>query len=227
MAEAITSIARVNDAQFMELQEYHFLSVSPIRLACRFQLHFDEDELVLVGVDYIVLHSRIAEVRTADAQVGMLVALPSLEEQAAVGLRHDHVVVGVDGESQGKPSGSTTVETLLGRGAGNNDKVSTTVYTHMCGSQSMKTMTLTEARNQLLKVADEMQRRPDEVVEVMKRGKRVMTLLSAEVYAAIIETLEVVADEKAFAKLRRAMTEIEEGKGLPWSTARRKLGLRD
>ena len=91
----------------------------------------------------------------------------------------------------------------------------------------MKTMTLTEARNQLLKVADEMERRPDEVVEVMKRGKRVMTLLSAKVYAAIIETLEVVADEKAFAKLRRAMTEIEEGKGLPWRTARRKLGLRD
>jgi len=91
----------------------------------------------------------------------------------------------------------------------------------------MKTMTLTEARNQLLKVADEMERRPDEVVEVTKRGKRVMTLVSAEVYAAIIETLEVVADEKAFAKLRRAMTEIEEGKGLPWSTARRKLGLRD
>ncbi len=91
----------------------------------------------------------------------------------------------------------------------------------------MKTMTLTEARNQLLKVADEMERRPDEVVEVMKRGKRVMTLLSADVYAAIVETLEIVADERAFAKLRRAMSEIDKGQGLPWSTARRKLGLSD
>lgn len=91
----------------------------------------------------------------------------------------------------------------------------------------MKTMTLTEARNQLLKVADEMERRPDEVVEVTKRGKRVMTLLSAEVYAAIVETLEVVEDEKAFAKLRRAMIEIEEGRGISWSSARRKLGLPD
>ena len=91
----------------------------------------------------------------------------------------------------------------------------------------MKTMTLTEARNRLLQVADEIERRPDEVVEVMKRGKRVMTLLSADVYAAIIETLEVVADEKAFAKLRRAMSEIEKGQALRWSTARRKLGLPD
>lgn len=91
----------------------------------------------------------------------------------------------------------------------------------------MKTMTLTEARNQLLKVAEEMERSPDEVVEVTKRGKRVMTLLSANVYAAIVETLEVVEDEKAFAKLRRAMVEIEEGRGIPWSVARRKLGLSD
>lgn len=91
----------------------------------------------------------------------------------------------------------------------------------------MKTMTLTEARNRLLKVADEIERRPEEVVEVTKRGRRVMTLLSADVYEAIVETLEVVADEKALAKLRRAMSEIEKGQGLPWSTARRKLRLSD
>ena len=89
----------------------------------------------------------------------------------------------------------------------------------------MKTMTLTEARNQLLKVAEEMERRPDQVVEVVKRGKKVMTLLSAEVYEAIVETLEVVADEAAFAKLRRALREIEAGKGMSWSDARKGLGL--
>ncbi len=89
----------------------------------------------------------------------------------------------------------------------------------------MKTMTLTEARNQLLKVAEEMERSPDQVVEVVKRGKKVMTLLSAEVYEAIVETLEVVADEAAFAKLRRAVREIEAGKGMSWSDARKGLGL--
>ena len=89
----------------------------------------------------------------------------------------------------------------------------------------MKTMTLTEARNQLLKVAEEMERRPDQVVEVVKRGKKVMTLMSAEVYEAIVETLEVVADEAAFAKLRRAVREIKAGKGMSWSDARKGLGL--
>ena len=44
----------------------------------------------------------------------------------------------------------------------------------------METMTLTQARNELLKVAEEMERRPDHVVEVVKRGKKVMTLLSDE-----------------------------------------------
>ncbi len=89
----------------------------------------------------------------------------------------------------------------------------------------MKTMTLTEARNQLLKVAEEMERRPDQVVEVVKRGKKVMTLLSAEVYEAIVETLEIVADEAAFAKLRKAIKEVEAGKAMSWSAAKKKLAL--
>jgi prevent-host-death family protein len=89
----------------------------------------------------------------------------------------------------------------------------------------MKTMTLTQARNELLKVAEEMERRPDQVVEVVKRGKKVMTLLSAEVYESIVETLEVMADEKTFAKLRRAVREIEAGKGISWGAARKELGL--
>jgi prevent-host-death family protein len=89
----------------------------------------------------------------------------------------------------------------------------------------MKTMTLTEARNQLLKVAEEMERRPDQVVEIVKRGKKVMTLLSAEVYEAIVETLEVIGDEETLAKLRRALREIEAGKGMSWSDARKELGL--
>ena len=89
----------------------------------------------------------------------------------------------------------------------------------------MKTMTLTEARNQLLKVADEMERRPDHVVSVLKRGKKVMTLVPAAVYDAIVETLEIVADEGTLAKLRRAIREIEAGKGKPWDAAREELGL--
>ena len=44
-----------------------------------------------------------------------------------------------------------------------------------------------------------------------------MTLLSAEAYKAIVETLEVIGDEATFAKLRRALREIQAGKGMPWT----------
>jgi PHD/YefM family antitoxin component YafN of YafNO toxin-antitoxin module len=52
-----------------------------------------------------------------------------------------------------------------------------------------------------------------------------MTLLSAEVYESIVETLEVMADENNYAKLRRAVKESEAGKGVSWSDARKGLGL--
>ena len=89
----------------------------------------------------------------------------------------------------------------------------------------MKTMTLTEARNQLLRVAKEMERNPDQTVEVVKRGKKVMTLLSSEVYDALRETLEILSDESTFAQLRQALREIQAGKTISWTTARRKLRL--
>jgi PHD/YefM family antitoxin component YafN of YafNO toxin-antitoxin module len=76
-----------------------------------------------------------------------------------------------------------------------------------------------------MKVAEEMERRPEHVVEVVKRGKKVMTLVSSEVYEALVETLEVLADESTFAKLRKALKEIEAGKGIAWSSAKEKLGL--
>ena len=77
----------------------------------------------------------------------------------------------------------------------------------------MKTMTLTEARNQLLKVAEE-----------MESGKKVMTL-STEVYEALVETLEIVADEATYAKLRRAIREIDAGKGTSWTAVHEELDV--
>lgn len=89
----------------------------------------------------------------------------------------------------------------------------------------MRTITLTEARNQLLKLADEMEKNPDALVQVVKRGRPVMTLMSAELYESLVETLDVLGDDAASTKLRRALREIEEGKGIPWKTARKRLGI--
>jgi PHD/YefM family antitoxin component YafN of YafNO toxin-antitoxin module len=88
-----------------------------------------------------------------------------------------------------------------------------------------KTVTLTEARNELLRIADELARRPSEVVEVSKRGQRVMTLLSSELYEALLETLDLLSDEATTKQLRQALKEIGAGKGMAWKAAKKRLGL--
>jgi prevent-host-death family protein len=89
----------------------------------------------------------------------------------------------------------------------------------------MKTITLTEARNQLLKLANDIEKNPGTVVEVVKRGRPVLTLMSSELYESIVETLEVLRDPPTTTKLRQALREIEQGKGIPWETAKERLGL--
>lgn len=89
----------------------------------------------------------------------------------------------------------------------------------------MKTLSLTQARNQLLRLAEEIDRDPSVVVEVHKRGKRVMVLLSADLYEALVETLDLAGDPAAVAALRRSIRDIEEGKGIPWNRVRGRLGL--
>jgi prevent-host-death family protein len=89
----------------------------------------------------------------------------------------------------------------------------------------MKSMTLTEARNNLLAVAETIERQPGTVVGVLKRGKPVMTLMSADLYESLVETLEILSEETASAKLRSALKEIAGGKGIPWDKAKRRLGI--
>lgn len=89
----------------------------------------------------------------------------------------------------------------------------------------MKTLSLTQARNTLLRLAEEIDRDPSVVVEVRKRGRRVLTVMSANLYEALLETLEILEDASLAHRLRRAIREIEAGKGIPWTVARKRLGL--
>jgi len=88
---------------------------------------------------------------------------------------------------------------------------------------SVETLSLTEARERLLALAERLSREPEATVQVTKRGKRVLTLLSAEAYDAIVETLEILSDEKAMSSLRTALREVAEGRSVPWAVARRKI----
>ena len=90
----------------------------------------------------------------------------------------------------------------------------------------MKTISLTQARNQLLKLAEEIDRNPGLIVKVVKRGNEIMTLMSSELHESLVETLEVLAEEDTAVKLRLALKEIQKGKGIPWKKAKRSLGVK-
>jgi PHD/YefM family antitoxin component YafN of YafNO toxin-antitoxin module len=49
--------------------------------------------------------------------------------------------------------------------------------------------------------------------------------MSADLYEALVETLEVLSNEKAASKLRQSMKEIDAGQGIPWAKAKKRLGL--
>ena len=85
-------------------------------------------------------------------------------------------------------------------------------------------MTISQARAQLLRIADRFDREPTELVEVTRHGKPVMRLMSASTYDTLIETLEILADPATMARLRKALRELDAGKGIPWRAVR--SGLR-
>lgn len=89
-----------------------------------------------------------------------------------------------------------------------------------------KIMPMIEARKQLTALPEALVRNDElDVVEVTRRGKPVLAVLPWELYEAISETLEVMADADLMAKLRASVTEIEAGKGVPWEEVKRELSL--
>jgi antitoxin YefM len=90
----------------------------------------------------------------------------------------------------------------------------------------MKTVSISDARNRLLEIADEIEKHPSTIVAVERHGKPVFTMLSTEVYEGLLETLEIVSDEKMMAQLRKSLNEAKAANGVSWTVAKKRLGLR-
>jgi prevent-host-death family protein len=89
-----------------------------------------------------------------------------------------------------------------------------------------KTLPIMEARKQLTSLPEALTHDGEiDVVEITRRGKPVLAVMPWELYEAIAETLEVMADKELTAELRRSIMELEEGKVIPWDEARKELGL--
>lgn len=89
-----------------------------------------------------------------------------------------------------------------------------------------RSLQMIEARNRLTNLTEEFEREPESgAIAVTRRGKPVLAIMPWELYESIVETLEVLGDQKMMAALRQGVREATQGKGVPWEKARRKLRL--
>ncbi|HUT78269.1 MAG TPA: type II toxin-antitoxin system Phd/YefM family antitoxin [Polyangia bacterium] len=88
----------------------------------------------------------------------------------------------------------------------------------------MTEMSISEARKALTALSDRMSPRSP-AVAITRRGKPVLAVINWDLYEAIVETLEVVADPEAMDALRRSLAEVAAGRAIPESEVARDLGL--
>lgn len=87
-----------------------------------------------------------------------------------------------------------------------------------------KDISITAARHELTSLPERLTDQ-EGAVAITRRGKPVLAIMPWELYESLVETLEIMADQDLMAALRQGIKEIEQGKGLPWSTARKRLRL--
>lgn len=73
-----------------------------------------------------------------------------------------------------------------------------------------KTYTVTEAKRRFLELIDEIERLR-ETVTLTRNGIPTTVLMSLSDYEALLETLEVLADEKILKSLKKSRTQAKKG----------------
>ena len=88
----------------------------------------------------------------------------------------------------------------------------------------ISTVSLKALRPDLPKVISRIDGKLDRYV-ITKRGKPVVVMMSIEDYESLMETLDILADPKAMASLRRGEEDIRKGRTRPWKDIKASLGL--
>jgi len=88
----------------------------------------------------------------------------------------------------------------------------------------VKTLPLTEARKDLSKIVDEVSN-VHEHVTITRQGKPAAVVMSADEFESWQETMEIMADPKAMAAIRRGEKDIKAGRVRSWEEVRARLGL--
>lgn len=88
-----------------------------------------------------------------------------------------------------------------------------------------RTLPIMEARKKLNTLPETLIRDGEiDVMEITRRGKPVLAVLPWELYEAITETLEVMADKETMETLRESVQEMEQGAYVSWDDTKEELG---
>lgn len=85
-------------------------------------------------------------------------------------------------------------------------------------------MTITEAKQALSTLPEKLSKRK-RALAVTRGGKRVLAVMPWDDYEAIVETLEILSDERMMASIRRGRKQAEKGQLLSGNELRRALKL--
>jgi len=89
-------------------------------------------------------------------------------------------------------------------------------------TRETKELTTVDARRKLTKLPEELGDNPA-TVAVTRRGKPVLAIMTWKDYQSILETMEILSDDKALEQLLRSVKEVKEGKTIPWQEAKARL----
>jgi prevent-host-death family protein len=87
----------------------------------------------------------------------------------------------------------------------------------------MQKLTITEARNKLMKLPEEAER--NEIIAITRRNKEIMALMSWELYEGLLETIEILGDPELMKDLKKGMEQVRSGKTHTIEQARKRLTL--
>ena len=89
-----------------------------------------------------------------------------------------------------------------------------------------KTITITEGRKELFKIAEEVQR-PDTRYTLTIEGRPSVVLMSADEYDSMVETMEILSDPETMQNIKKAEEEYERGEYYTWEEVKKELGYRE
>jgi antitoxin YefM len=92
----------------------------------------------------------------------------------------------------------------------------------MTTTRETKELTTVDARRKLTKLPEELWNNPA-TIAVTRRGKPVLAIMTWEDYQSILETMEILSDDKAVEQLRRSIKEVKGGKTIPWKEAKARI----